>query len=40
MARSLTNKEGEPLTFTTTKGISMQTADVTVPSSLPAVISG
>lgn len=40
VARSLTNKEGEPLAFTTTKGISMLTADVTVPSSLPAVING
>lgn len=40
VARSLTNKEGEPLTFTTTKGVSMLTADVTVPSSLPAVING
>eukprot|EP00903_Cladosiphon_okamuranus_P010513 g9944.t1 len=40
VARSLTSKEGEPLAFTTTKGISMLTADVTVPSSLPAVING
>lgn len=36
----MTNKEGEPLTFTTAKGISMLTADVTKPSSLPAVING
>ncbi|CBN74033.1 conserved unknown protein [Ectocarpus siliculosus] len=40
VARSLTNKEGEPLAFTTTKGITMETADVTVPSSLPGVIKG
>ncbi|CAM9604113.1 unnamed protein product [Ectocarpus sp. 4 AP-2014] len=40
VARSLTNKEGEPLAFTTTKGITMETADVTVPSSLPGVIEG
>ena len=40
VARSLTNKEGEPLAFTATKGVSMLTADVTVPSSLPAVVNG
>ncbi|CAB1114984.1 unnamed protein product [Ectocarpus sp. CCAP 1310/34] len=40
VARSLTNKEGEPLAFTTTKGITIETADVTVPSSLPGVIKG
>ncbi|CAM9952136.1 unnamed protein product, partial [Laminaria digitata] len=40
VARSLTNKEGEPLVFTTTKGVTMETADVTVPSSLRSVIEG
>ncbi|CAN0446200.1 unnamed protein product, partial [Ectocarpus sp. 12 AP-2014] len=40
VARSLTNKEGEPLAFTSTKGITIETADVTVPSSLPGVIKG
>ncbi|CAM9652862.1 unnamed protein product, partial [Ectocarpus sp. 13 AM-2016] len=40
VARSLTNKDGEPLAFTTTKGITIETADVTVPSSLPGVIKG
>ncbi|CAM9415609.1 unnamed protein product [Ectocarpus fasciculatus] len=40
VARSLTNKEGEPLAFSTTRGITMETADVTVPSSLPGVIKG
>lgn len=40
VARSLTNIEGEPLAFTTTKGITKETADVTVSSSLPGVIEG
>lgn len=36
----MTNKEGEPLTFTTNKGVTIETADVTVPTSLPAVVEG
>lgn len=40
VARSLTNSKGEPLEFAAKDGVKLETADVTMPSSLPYVVRG